>query len=344
MACFIPVKPTKGCSSGWKVKEQLGKGAYGEVHQACCKDVCDYVAKHILESTKLFEREVSVQVLASAHNLAPKIHDVWTCSHGGVIVMDSMKMTLISRLKKCIEDKKPQFIYLLMKQVMECYLKLTQLGICHADTHMENIMVDFTTEKKFYKGDFKVKFIDYGQSFLLDSDSGIIRKNQWHMFWSMDETPISEQKVYKLLSKPIDREQKIEWKEVQKKCMDGYSIYNNFKRDLEPLVKTELDRFFLEYTLLMIHQTIHVSFLEQPFLSHPDWTEKYQLKSVPRLSASYEFSTDKEVSILSDILKTKEEKEEEKEEEKREEKEEEKSEKDREKENENKELEDMFGG
>jgi hypothetical protein len=220
--------------------------------------------------------------------LAPKIYDTWKCSHGGVIVMESMKITLISLIKKCISDSKPQFIYLLMKNVMECYLKLTQLGICHADTHLENIMVDFTNESELYRGNFVVKFIDFGQSF---------------------HPELSE----KLLSKPLDRQLPINWKQVQTKCMDGYSIYNNFQKDVEPLVVSEVDRFFFEYTRLLIYKTIHVSYLEQPSLTHPDWTKKYKLKPVPSIPTSYVFSNDDENSYVASLFKTQEEKQEEKE-------------------------------
>lgn len=162
MECYVGVRKTENCKSGWKIKDSFGKGGKATTYGACCEDDCKYVAKHITENTDL-KKEVEIQNMAHRYNLAPKIIDYWECSHVGVIIMEAMTMTFES-LIKYLYLKNPAVLYPLFVDLLKQFSKLRSLKICHGDLHLSNIMVEYNKLEDVYRGKFSIKFIDFGDS------------------------------------------------------------------------------------------------------------------------------------------------------------------------------------
>jgi len=181
MSCFTAKKNTS-CKNGWKISNsKVGEGAFGKTFLACCDLKCDYIAKYVIyrtpedillskgmpleEAKNLFQKEVDLQKLASTKDLSPIIYDSWPCESGGVIIMEPMKMTLGAFLKECLDEKHdPEYILVMIKWLVSSYIELLKLQICHGDLHLDNIMLSFDKKEDIYIGNFKMKFIDFGQS------------------------------------------------------------------------------------------------------------------------------------------------------------------------------------
>ena len=286
--CITNVRRSDSCPTGWKIMQpNLGEGARGEAYSTCCDKSCRYVAKHFFATVNEFQNEMTIQLYASLHGLAPKIFDSWTCSHGGIIVMESVKSTLLRIFEKCILEKKSFFLYVVMKYVVEAYFQLVRLGICHSDLHFENIMIDYESDIDLYMGKFQIFFIDFGSSFLLNKKKLSLEKDMTEM------------------KKKVPRDTKIDWKNVEEQCADGFEIYKNFEREVENFLShNETEFLFYRYTLLMIFLSFHLRTRMEPPTIDEEILTRFSLKKNPILQETYDSKTDSENMKLYLLFET----------------------------------------
>lgn len=91
-------------------------GVYGTIYQTCCGDNCQFIAKWIpiegiesedeeIPTLKNVLREANLQQLVAEQGLAPIIREVWTCSKGVFIIMDSLDITLESLVDSLTQEQ-----------------------------------------------------------------------------------------------------------------------------------------------------------------------------------------------------------------------------------------------
>ena len=86
--------------------EKIGEGAYGKTYKTCCQDNCnDYVAKWQPNVSRA-KREATLQFLASQHNLAPIVRELWICDLGGIVIMDALKTSALENLEDLSDEQK----------------------------------------------------------------------------------------------------------------------------------------------------------------------------------------------------------------------------------------------
>lgn len=101
------------CQDGYLVSPtRIGEDSmYGQVYQATCgsDEQTSYVAKWLSTESKESQSdaitEVDIQITAAKAGLAPKIHKMWVCDIGTIIVMDNMSMTVGRVLRSLTEEQ-----------------------------------------------------------------------------------------------------------------------------------------------------------------------------------------------------------------------------------------------
>ncbi len=154
--------------------EPKGSGVFGEVHEVCKKDNCDYVMKIIklkppggerwserrLQNVpgytrENFLKEVELQKEAFDLKVAPEIIDSWICENPliGVIIMPALQRTLSDVIGDSTvkEEEKEKYI----KDGSQILHILAKNNIVHGDAHLSNFMIDDTG---------KLNIIDFGQA------------------------------------------------------------------------------------------------------------------------------------------------------------------------------------
>ena len=285
--CFIAQK-NSNCKRGWKIlKTELGVGSVGKTYVACCENKCGYIAKHIVLRTEdeikkgiasdddislKFDNEVNLQIEASEKNLAPKVYDSWKCSHGGVIIMTPMRMTLDTFFEEIIKYQDDEyhsinlpiisqikiykFVLILTRKLLYQHNKLLELGICHGDLHLQNVMLSFDKKEDIFEGKFELKFIDFGQS----------RK----------EKISGKEKIYP----------------TKDKCFDMMVVYRAYEYYLH-LVKISELKFFFNYSLLLIYNSNKFlqSIINKPYVDKK-YLEEYKLSENEKIDKNYNFEDD----------------------------------------------------
>jgi serine/threonine protein kinase len=153
--------------------ERIGEECnYGEIWSASLDKDCNYILKFLsFEENKKEDilREIEIQNELFLLNLAPKIIKSWFSEKGGYIVMERFHTTAANLFVKYkdIEVKK-----IILFNILSLLQKLHSLGFCHADLHLNNIMVKEIpvknyklNEKELYeKKSYAYYFIDFGKS------------------------------------------------------------------------------------------------------------------------------------------------------------------------------------
>jgi len=171
---FFPVRESS-CKTGWIIDQsEITSGTVGKLYSACCGEKCTYIAKHIdfkvynnksyIEST--FNDEVRTQMIMDNLILAPKVHDYWSCSHGGMIIMDRLDMTLHEAIYR-LYRLKPIMIYALIKEFISGIFVMNSMKICHDDIHLENVMLKVKNDRDLQMGEYTLMFIDFGVSYMI---------------------------------------------------------------------------------------------------------------------------------------------------------------------------------
>lgn len=290
LGCFDARKDA-GCTHGWRINKdaKVGSGAFGTTYLACCDRDCNYIAKHVIlktdEDIKLgikerveekFETEVSLQKLATSNDLAPKVYSHWSCVHGGIIIMEPMRMTL----NTFFENSNGEFVLIMTKKFLEKYTKLKKLGINHGDLHLDNIMLTYIDKSDISSGMFDMKFIDFGQASMGKSHYELISTCRSYLYY-----------VRKLLS---------EFGSSELRFFFSYSllmIVNSFPL-LKSIIETESipDMFIKKFGLEK-----NPSITSDYKLSDDEWVQKIFMKNAQELSEETEKTEEIEEEI--EILK-----------------------------------------
>lgn len=125
---------------------------YGKIYEACCSGNCEFIAKWLPKKYKnaVMTREqdilseIEFQNIASSAGIAPKIHDVWECKEGFIIVMDALEKTAHGEIVG-LDWEDPDQRWKIMGIVSQLYNLLDTLhglDIIHGDAHLSNFMVD----------------------------------------------------------------------------------------------------------------------------------------------------------------------------------------------------------
>lgn len=195
----------------WIIKDKLSGGLYGEVYNVCLGSKCSYVVKKVKLGNveimgdsmsdiknvthEVFQKEVKIQCIASSHNIAPNIYDVWIDDEYGYIVMDKMDPDNMDELSEDVATKQA-------KQIINHIKNLHKLDIYHRDLRLDNIM---TKNNDAF-------IIDFGESGYLSEltpNEQLIYKinDYWHLlkilsdYSADDEIPKIEKLVKSLMTK-----------------------------------------------------------------------------------------------------------------------------------------------
>lgn len=174
---YIPVTKTNICESGWKPKRVIGRGQYGQVHNICCADNCNYVAKLQMAcddfTLKGILKELKYQNIFAKDDITIPIIDHFlyypneeiqsqlglSCKRFMVFIMPSLKMTLdklVAQYYFSDMDIK-DIINVIAKYIVDALQKyqliIEKYKLSHDDAHPDNIMIS---------QDNKVYLIDFG--------------------------------------------------------------------------------------------------------------------------------------------------------------------------------------
>lgn len=180
-----------GCSGKeWVLRGRTGEeSVYAKVYGACCKDDCDYVVKVEQFFGEPPSNENDFQLIAAELGLGPKIVDSFTCQKTSFIVMEALKQTAMDLIKQYHDPKVHLQIITDCCSVLE---KFHSNGYLHGDSHLNNFMVDYTTQnlekslgtkdpqRAYVILDPKFFMIDFGHSQVYDET--LIREDYIKMF------------------------------------------------------------------------------------------------------------------------------------------------------------------
>jgi hypothetical protein len=140
----------KDCLKEWKLKQQVGRGAYGTVYDTCLKDDCKYVIKIQLLSTKdiyKFDKEVLMSKRAAQYGLAPEFKDSFMCKtdikdrgfeYLGFIVLEKWESSLDTLIKGGVPKETLEIYF---DKMLATENNLLNIGIWHKDTHPGNFVI-----------------------------------------------------------------------------------------------------------------------------------------------------------------------------------------------------------
>jgi len=178
--------------------DKKGSGVFGEVHEVCKKDNCDYVMKIIKlqppggqrwserrqknvpgYTREDFLKEVELQKEAFDLKVAPEVIDSWICEDPliGVIIMTALQRALgdVIRDSTVKEEEKVKYI----KDRSQILRILAKNNIVHGDDHLNNFMIDDAG---------KLKIIDFGQAKKIVRRDDVIKPKHNSRFF-LTETP-----------------------------------------------------------------------------------------------------------------------------------------------------------
>jgi len=155
-------------SCAYEVLEFIGRGTFGQVVKCLRKENRDYVAVKILKNHPTYARQgqMEVQILAHLSNESADYynfvralecfkHQNHTC-----VVFEMLEKNLFDYLKLNKFSPMPlNHIRPILQQVLTALIKLSELGLIHADIKPENIMLVNPTNEPF-----RVKLIDFGSA------------------------------------------------------------------------------------------------------------------------------------------------------------------------------------
>ena len=161
----------------------LGKGSYGEVYLSLNQNAKKLFATKKVkrkktddEMTKYFKNEINILRILNHPNIV-KLEEIKMDENNYYIVMEYINGGELSDyLKKYIEKYgKPfseEIVQYLMKQIISALIYIHDLNIIHRDLKLENIMVNFDSEKDKEELNMmkaKIKIIDFGFAIMLSS-------------------------------------------------------------------------------------------------------------------------------------------------------------------------------
>jgi len=155
-------------TNSYEVLEYLGRGTFGQVVKCWKKGTNEVVAIKILKNHPSYARQGQIEVSilsrlgqenADQFNLV-KAYEVFTHKNHTCLVFEMLEQNLYDYLKQQKFSPLPlKAIRPIIQQVLVALAKLKQLGLIHADTKPENIMLLDPQRQPF-----KVKLIDFGSA------------------------------------------------------------------------------------------------------------------------------------------------------------------------------------
>jgi homeodomain interacting protein kinase len=155
-------------TNSYEVLEYLGRGTFGQVVKCWKKGTNEVVAIKILKNHPSYARQGQIEVSilsrlgqenADQFNLV-KAYEVFTHKNHTCLVFEMLEQNLYDYLKQQNFSPLPlKSIRPIIQQVLVALAKLKQLGLIHADTKPENIMLLDPQRQPF-----KVKLIDFGSA------------------------------------------------------------------------------------------------------------------------------------------------------------------------------------
>lgn len=155
-------------TNSYEVLEYLGRGTFGQVVKCWKKGTNEVVAIKILKNHPSYARQGQIEVSilsrlgqenADQYNLV-RAYEVFTHKNHTCLVFEMLEQNLYDYLKQQKFSPLPlKSIRPIIQQVCVALSKLKQLGLIHADTKPENIMLLDPRRQPF-----KVKLIDFGSA------------------------------------------------------------------------------------------------------------------------------------------------------------------------------------
>jgi len=155
-------------TNSYEVLEYLGRGTFGQVVKCWKKGTNEVVAIKILKNHPSYARQGQIEVSilsrlgqenADQFNLV-RAYEVFTHKNHTCLVFEMLEQNLYDYLKQQKFSPLPlKSIRPIIQQVSVALAKLKQLGLIHADTKPENIMLLDPQRQPF-----KVKLIDFGSA------------------------------------------------------------------------------------------------------------------------------------------------------------------------------------
>ena len=159
----------------------LGKGSYGEVYLSQKQNAL-FATKKVKrkktddEMTKYFKNEINILRILNHPNIV-KLEEIKMDENNYYIVMEYINGGELSDYLKKYIDKygnpfSEEIVQYLMKQIISALIYIHDLNIIHRDLKLENIMVNFDSEKDKEELNMmkaKIKIIDFGFAIMLSS-------------------------------------------------------------------------------------------------------------------------------------------------------------------------------
>ena len=161
----------------------LGKGSYGEVYLSLKQNANKpFATKKVKrkktddEMTKYFKNEINILRILNHPNIV-KLEEIKMDENNYYIVMEYINGGELSDYLKKYIDKygnpfSEEIVQYLMKQIIDALIYIHDLNIIHRDLKLENIMVNFDSEKDKEELNMmkaKIKIIDFGFAIMLSS-------------------------------------------------------------------------------------------------------------------------------------------------------------------------------
>ena len=162
----------------------LGKGSYGEVYLSLNQNAKKLFATKKVkrkktddEMTKYFKNEINILRILNHPNIV-KLEEIKMDENNYYMVMEYING---GGLSDCLNKYKEKYhakafpeeiVQYLMKQIIDALIYIHDLNIIHRDLKLENIMVNFDSEKDKEELNMmkaKIKIIDFGFAIMLSS-------------------------------------------------------------------------------------------------------------------------------------------------------------------------------
>ena len=162
----------------------LGKGSYGEVYLSLNQNAKKLFATKKVkrkktddEMTKYFKNEINILRILNHPNIV-KLEEIKMDENNYYIVMEYINGGELSDYLNKYKEKyhakafPEEIVQYLMKQIIDALIYIHDLNIIHRDLKLENIMVNFDSEKDKEELNMmkaKIKIIDFGFAIMLSS-------------------------------------------------------------------------------------------------------------------------------------------------------------------------------
>ena len=162
----------------------LGKGSYGEVYLSLKQNANKpFATKKVKrkktddEMTKYFKNEINILRILNHPNIV-KLEEIKMDENNYYMVMEYINGGELSDYLNKYKEKyhakafPEEIVQYLMKQIIDALIYIHDLNIIHRDLKLENIMVNFDSEKDKEELNMmkaKIKIIDFGFAIMLSS-------------------------------------------------------------------------------------------------------------------------------------------------------------------------------